>query len=89
MGGNRITAMVGASGLKRKPYATENGLQFGFGLNRKMNTVRITLNSNDLYDIEFWQITKKTCKLVSEYPDVYCDMLVDIFESETGLYLSL
>lgn len=90
MGGqNKIAAMTGAGKGARMFIAIENGVQFGFGLNNSMNRVIIKLNGSDLYDIEFWKIGKKTCKKVKEYNDVYCDMLVDIFESTTGLYLSL
>lgn len=89
MGGtNRIAAMTGAGKGARAFMAIENGLQFGFGLNNQMNRVTITLNGSDLYDVVFWKLGK-TCKKVKEYNDVYCDMLVEIFESTTGLYLSL
>ena len=89
MGGTgRIAAMTGAGKGKRRFIAIENGVQFGFGLNNQMNTVRITLNAMDTYDVEFWKIGKNT-KKVKEFNDVYCDMLIDIFESTTGLYLTL
>lgn len=85
LGGPRIAIMIGAKG-KRGFLAIENGLQFGFGSNNQMNTCRIVLNSKDLYDVEFWKIGK-TAKKVREFNDVYDEMLVEIFESTTGLYL--
>lgn len=41
----------------------------------------------DHYDIEFWNM--KTKEKVSGATGIYCDMLVDIFEEETGLATSL
>jgi hypothetical protein len=88
-GARRIAAMTGAGKGARRFLVIENGVQFGFGFNNQMNRVMIRLNGSDLYDVEFWKIGKKTCKKVKEYKDVYCDMLIEIFESTTGLYLSL
>jgi len=51
---------------------------------QKADTVKITLNSMDTYDVVFY----KNSEQVSEYLGVYDDMLVDIFETGTGLFLS-
>ena len=59
---------------------------FQFSGSKKCNLIRITLNSMDLYDLEFMKIGKEV-KTVSKVDDVYNDMLISTFESETGLYL--
>jgi hypothetical protein len=90
MGGmSKLRAMVRAKDF----VALESGVQFGFKGNRKMNKCVIKLNGMDLYDVEFWniRITSKTFKtdMVAEFNDCFNDMLINIFESTTGLYLSL
>ena len=62
----------------------ENWLRFKFKGSRKVNCLKVTLNSLDLYKMEFYS---PRGKLVKEVDGVYCDMLVDIFEKTTGLYL--
>lgn len=70
----------------------------------KTNHLKIQLNSNDLYDMEFIQ-HKKTLNpeykviglkvyedefiTVTEYKDLYYDQLEEIFISVTGLYTRL
>jgi hypothetical protein len=56
-----------------------------------MNRVKIILNEMDLYNIEFSKFTRSTLelKVVEEFENIYCDQLGDVFETTTGLYLSL
>lgn len=99
LGGNRFVAMTGAKNF----VALENGIKFSIGRNAsKANTVKITLNGLDLYDIEFIKFTPfkisvnhKTCavttreektEIVKTYNDCYCDMLQEVFTSVTGLH---
>lgn len=99
LGGTRFVAMTGAKNF----IALENGIKFNIGKNiSKTNTVKITLNGADLYDIEFIKFTPfklivnhKTCTVktreektetIKTYNDCYGDMLQDIFTSVTGLY---
>ena len=71
-----------------------NGLRIGKIKSAKANTIEITLNGKDLYDVSFYmmKITKgydvKVTKRV-EFKDVYCDGLMDLIEAQTGLYLTL
>ena len=69
------------------------------------NRMDISLNSNDTYDISAYHylpykcsFNKKTCEfteraekttLIEQIEDIYCDMLKDIFEQLTGLYITL
>lgn len=86
MGGmNRLIAMTGA-----KNFGTNgNDLSFKFFGCKKYSHVKIELNTMDLYDVTFYKCGKYEIKNKKEINGVYCDMLVDIFESETGLNLSL
>lgn len=83
---NKVNAMIG---LKNLGY-TENSLQFGIKIRGSAaNFVKITLNSLDLYDIEFGNIRGYNYKQKSEFNNIYCDDLKKLIEKETGLYLSL
>lgn len=84
-GAGRLRAMVGAYNLA----ADKSSLTFRFKGNRKINTVRITLDAADTYSVEFIQIRNFEVKTVTEYSGVYADRLRDVFEAATGLYLSL
>ena len=66
-------------------------VQFGFKGCRKANKCRITLAADDTYTLTFYKYNRKTfeCPVVEETEGVYNDMLKAIFESFTGLYLSL
>lgn len=87
MGGiKRLSIMTGASNFT----CDEKGaLSFRFKMCNKTNHIKIELNTNDLYNITFYKIRKYDFKVVKTINNVYCDMLVEIFERETGLYLSI
>lgn len=97
MGGlNRLRAMVGAD----QALALESGVQFAFKGCRKANKCVVRLDPSDTYTVEFWacrpvKFNSRTgamtggAKKVSECSGVYADSLKRVFESETGLYLSL
>ena len=86
MGGTgRLNAMTGAKDF----VAIDNGVQFKTGRNSKsINTIVIRLNGRDLYDVEFGRVRKYEYKVVNKYDDVYNDMLKDLFEENTGMYLT-
>ena len=88
MGGlGRISAMTGA----KKFVAHPDGLAFRFPNQKssKGNHVKVTLRTDDLYDMEFTQIRGGRFKQVKLFEAVYNDQLKGIFENQTGLYLSL
>ena len=88
MGGkNRIQAMTDAYNFVYSDG--DKSLRFRFKGSRKVNYVKITLNSLDLYDMEFKKIWGMKCKDVETVNGVYWDQLKPIFEETTGLYLSL
>ena len=102
MGGSRrLSAMVGAKNF----LALNAGVRFDFKMNTKINRCEIALNDMDLYDVKFFKICKitgrektieamdkkiaKSHTVVNSTEGTYADMLNQIFETTTGLRLSL
>lgn len=88
LGGNKFIAMTGAHHLA----GSRNTLHFSFKGSRKTNKCKITLNSLDLYDVEFFKVNMRAadpCRVVDNYNDIYFDQLQGVFEKATGLYTSL
>jgi hypothetical protein len=86
-GAGRLRAMIGA-----KDFGVgENVAQFKWAAKARngANSIRIVLDPSDTYTMEFYKIRAGNAKLVKSFSDVYADSLKRIFESETGLYLSL
>ena len=84
-GGRKLKMMIGMHTAffgtsKQGPF-----LQFGYKMSKHSNKVRITLNGSDTYTVEFCKGVK--CTALKEY--IYGDMLINLFEKTTGLYLSL
>jgi len=87
MGGTRrLSLMVGASLFA----GDDSSVMFSFKGSRKVNKCRVTLDASDTYTVAFLKFSpsKLTCPVVEEISGVDAEMLVDIFESRTGLYLS-
>lgn len=100
-GFGKLKAMVGMNNT----LALESGLQFGFKGSRKINKCVITLTDMDLYEMSFYKNCKitgneksvdamdrkieKSREVVESFEGVYFDQLKPIFESTTGLNLSL
>ncbi len=95
MGGTRrISIMTGA-----KHFVNHgNALSFKFPNRQrsKGNYVKVTLRPDDTYDMEFQNVpsTKammngKDSKVVKVFEGVYNDMLIELFENQTGLYFSI
>ncbi len=87
LGGNKFRMMTGAKNLLN----TGDGLAMKIGRNKtSSNYLKITLNSMDLYDMEFARVTKMGGKRsVTEYNNVYNDSIVEVFEKHTGMYTKL
>ena len=87
LGGNKFRMMTGAKNLA----GDEDSLSMRIGRNSSnSNYLKITLNSMDLYDMKFCKLTRKfEEKSVTEYSDVYNDMLTEVFEKHTGMYTKL
>lgn len=88
LGGQKFIVMTGA----RNFYAFNSGMGFkvsGTMTKKRINWIKIKLNSLDTYDIEFISCWGDKLKLVDKANGVYCDMLRGIIADRTGLALSL
>lgn len=87
-GAGKISAMIGAN---RIAFNSEGTLTFHFKGSRKMNFIKIKLNSSDLYEVEFYKYSprKNELKEITTKTDVFSENLKSIIETETDLYLSL
>lgn len=88
---NRLIIMTGAYNLTYSDK--ERYFSFHFKMNPKMNYCKITLNSMDLYDVEFGKISTRNYEMKytvkEQFKNVYAENLKGLFERVTGLYLSL
>ena len=96
---NTIIAQMGGVG-KLKMFVgahdfvyTESGVMFGYKGSTKSNKIVIDLTPMDLYDVKFFKINmrniEKSLTPVDTIDGAYNDMLIDVFESQTGLFLHL
>ncbi len=89
-GGNRIRAFVGTTQFISHPECEDNrgGVSFRFKGSRKFNHLKVTLDWNDTYSLAFSKLNRY-CETTKhkEFSMIYCDQLVEIFESTTELYL--
>lgn len=91
LGGGPAFYMIGASNILA---LSDNfgGIQFKIGRNaHRVTHVRIELNASDTYDVSFHRVTRRglECKELARFDGVYVDSLRELFEKQTGLYLSL
>ena len=87
LGGNKFAVMTGAKNL----VDCGDALAMRIGRNSSnSNYLKITLNSMDMYDMEFCKLTKLgEKKSVTEYNNVYNDLMRGTFTAHTGMYTSL
>lgn len=88
MGGlGKLRAMAGAHTFA----ADEKSIQFKFQGSRKANICRVELLPSDTYKFQLWKYNRRTFDSIRVYElnGVHWDALIDLFESETGLHLSL
>jgi len=83
LGGNKFKVMTGA---KNFSYNDNGDLTFRFPRQKGLMYCRVSLNSMDLYDMEFMN-NKGAVKV--EYNGIYNDQLQELFTQATGLYTSL
>lgn len=87
LGGRRAQLMIGA---KNMMFGMNGELIFqlpnGIAKN-KINRIKISVNGNDLYDIEYGYARGLNYKVVDTSTDIYVDGLVGEFESKTALFL--
>ena len=78
VGGHKFTALADGVAFRFKARA-RNG----------SNCCRIRLSPDDTYRVEFLSVRGTGVKTKGDFEGVYCDSLKTLFETETGLYLSL
>jgi len=81
----RLTAMTGAHTF----IDHGNAVSFKFKGSKVANFVKISLDASDTYTVTFGKIRKYELTKQQEFTFVYADALKSVFESITGLYLSL
>lgn len=83
-GGGEFTLVTGAKNFQ---YLKDGGLIFEIGRNKKgVKWVETRLNSNDLYDVRFFN---RKGEVIAEEKDVFNVQLADTFQQNTLLYASL
>ena len=90
LGGNKFLVMTGAKNLVN--HSKENALSFKLPskfATDGINYVKITLQPNDTYTMEFGKVWGVKYKVIHTVEGVYCDMLQTIFTDKTGLDTSL
>jgi hypothetical protein len=87
----KLKMMIGAHTFFKGHFDNDNpGIQFKFPTSNKINCCQLTLDTEaDLYNIKFMQISGLKVTDRGIHTDVYVENVRDIFESSTGLYLSL
>lgn len=90
---NTIAAQIGRQAFimmgTRFKVGDDNSLRFDVRGSRKVTHVKVTLNAQDTYDIAFLKVRGTKVTEVSTSEGVYNDMLQDVIENHTGLFLSL
>lgn len=84
LGGNKFIVMTGANTLVDHHDGLAFRLPSKFAKN-KINYVKITLDANDLYTMEFFYIRGINLTAIVVHDDVYADKLQELFTTETGL----
>lgn len=88
MGGyGRLKMMIGLNQIINLPQGV--GFKWPNKQISKGNYVEIILTPADLYNMTFYNVSMRGKRKVKEYRGIYNDMLVDLFEKQTGWYLRM
>ena len=74
----------------RRVLFNEKGIRFDIHGCKKINQIQIEYDeSMDTYQVKFlhYRPARMDLSLIANYEETYCDQLVSLIESETGLYL--
>lgn len=90
LGGRRFIAMTGAKSFAGGPDQLTFRLPSTLTRDH-IKAVKIQLDPSDTYTVTFYAGAKfpECIRTVATVSDVYCDRLCDVFESATGLRVSL
>jgi plasmid replication initiation protein len=86
---HRLNVMIGAKNFVQSREDNYVSFRFTCKAKNKANYCKITLNPSDTYILEFGYIRGLNYTIRSVNELVYCDQLTRIFETETGLNLSI
>lgn len=83
LGGNKFIAMTGAKNF----VGSDDYLMFSIGRGAKnsINKVKITLDSNDTYTVEFAKMRGINYTVVKTVSGIYFDQLQAVFKRNTGM----
>jgi hypothetical protein len=87
LGGNQFCAMVGVSAMVYGERSLM--LSIGRGAKNKANKLRVTLTSDDTYNVEFFSVRGINCTNKGEHSGVYADSLRQVIRTATGFDLNL
>ena len=88
LGGRKFIAMTGAKNFVKNDKDKSIVFRVPKAKN-SINTIRITLTSMDVYNVDFISVRGTNIKTVATAKGVYNDQLQSIFTKYTGLYTSL
>lgn len=90
---NALNVMTGASKFMviNPSEGNQGGVSFKLPNNAKdgINHVAVTLMNSDTYTVSFGRVWGTTYTIKSVHTDIYCDEIANLFERETGLFVSL
>lgn len=93
LGGREFLALTGARNLVggEDSLSMQVSASAQIPLKNRCTHVRITLDPMDTYLVEFLRFSRKKLEFTecSRHEGVYCDGLKDLFEAQTGLYVTL
>lgn len=90
LGGRKFIAMTGARNFLGDANSLSFRLPGGGGFCKDgINYVKITLDANDTYSMDFRKIRGSQVKSVDVFSGLYFDMLQETFARITGLRVSL
>lgn len=85
-GTQRLSIMAGCTNFS----IDETSATFKVGKNgKKVTHCTIKLDPSDTYTVKFFNIRGTNIQVLKELNDIYDDMLINVFETNTGMYLSL
>ena len=84
LGGNRFALMTGAKNFMSAPDALHFKLPSNFAKDG-INSVRVTLDSNDTYTVDYCKARGTSLKTVASSSGIYCDSLQSDFTAVTDL----
>lgn len=83
-GAGRVRAMIGATFYR---VANGIGIKFPNRQPTRGNYVEVTLDPDDTYTMNFYNVGRGAKKLVEEIKGAYAEDLIRLFEGQTGYYL--